>query len=84
MSPVFEIMLRANQIVQSSYLIHLIPARVEILLDHMTLKRKLPNIDLGIGVALALPHTAHHVIFGNQTLGLQQDDSQQPLQERIV
>lgn len=67
-----------------THLIHLIPDWVEILLDHITLKCELSNIDLGIGVTFSFHHTTHHVIFGDQTLGLQQDDSQQPLKEGIV
>lgn len=58
-----------------THLIHLIPDWVEILFDHMTLKFKLSNMDLGVRVTFSFYHTTHHVVFGNQTLGLHQDDS---------
>lgn len=69
----------SNCTVAFTHLIHFVPDWVEVLLDHITLERDLSNIDLGIGVTLALHHTAHLIVFGNQTLSLQQDDSQQPL-----
>lgn len=83
LSSLVEIILRSRSTctVLNTHLIHLIPDWVKILLDHITPKCSLSNIDLGIGVTLALHHTAHLIIFGNQTLCLQQDDSQQPLQE---
>lgn len=65
-----------------THLVHLIPDWVEVLLDHMTFEFKLPNADLGIRVTFAFHHATHHVIFGNQALGLHQDDSQEPLKLR--
>lgn len=64
----------------STHLIHFIPERVEILLDHVTLKHFLPNGDVCVGVALAFHHTAHFVVFGNQILSLQEDESEQALE----
>lgn len=80
-------MLKADLISQSFFdtnLIHLIPDWAETFFDHITLKRRLSDTDLGVGVALALHHSSHHVVFGDQALGFQQDDSQQTLQEEMI
>lgn len=76
--------LKSDCRVLHTHLIYLIPDRVEILVDHITLKCHISHTDLGIWVTLALHQAAHLVIFGNQILGLQQDDSQHPLQEGII
>lgn len=65
-----------------SDLIHLIPDWVEIFLDHVTLKLGISDMDLNVGVTLALHHAPHQVVLGNQILGLQQVDPQHPLQDK--
>lgn len=47
----------------------------------MTLECNSSYVDLDIGVALALHHAPHQVVLGNQILGLQQVNPQQPLQD---
>lgn len=52
------------------YLIHLIPRGVKITLDNLTRECFAPDVDLDIGVTLALHHAPHQVILGHQTPGL--------------
>lgn len=62
-------------------LIELIPDWVEILLHHSAFKHDLTNADVCVGITFALLQTTHNVIFSNQTLSLQQDESQESLYE---
>lgn len=62
------------------YLIHLIPCRVEVLLDDETLERNSPNIDLHKRVTLALHYAPQQVILGYQILRLLNVDLQHPLE----
>lgn len=56
----------------TSYLIHLIPCWVQVLLDNVTLEYSATYVDLNVGVTLALHHAPHQVILGHQVLSFQQ------------
>lgn len=60
-----------NRLVNASYLIHLVPCWVQVLLDNVTLEYSASYVDLNVGVALALHHAPHQVILGHQVLSLQ-------------
>lgn len=47
----------------------------------MTLECNSPDVNLDIGVTLALHHAPHQVVLGHQILSLQQVNPQQPLQD---
>lgn len=55
----------------TSHLIHLVPGRVQVFLDYVTLERSATYVDLNIRVTLALHHAPHQVILGHQVLSFQ-------------
>lgn len=60
-----------NRLENTSYLIHLIPCWVQVLLDDVTLEYSATYVDLNVGVTLAFHHAPHQVILGHQVLSLQ-------------
>lgn len=55
----------------TSHLIHLVPGRVQVFLDYVTLEHSATYVDLDVRVTLALHHAPHQVILGHQVLSFQ-------------